>query len=151
MRAVVQRVSRACVRVEDETVGSIGHGLVLLVAIEGSDGHADADVLVEKVANLRIFPDDASKMNRSLLDAEGEILLVSQFTLAGDLRRGRRPSFTRAAPPEQAARDIDDLADRFRTRGIGVATGRFGAMMEVDLVNDGPVTFVIDVHDGKVR
>lgn len=151
MRAVVQRVSRASVRVAGTTVGEIGHGLVLLVAQESTDGEADAEALVDKVVHLRIFADDESKMNRSVLDVGGEILVVSQFTLAGDVRKGRRPSFTRAAAPDVAAPAIEDLVARFRTRGVEVATGTFGAMMDVELVNDGPVTLVIDVADGAVR
>jgi D-tyrosyl-tRNA(Tyr) deacylase len=144
VKIVIQRVSRAEVRVEGEVVGKIGVGLVLLVAIERGDGAPIVDTLADKVVNLRIFPDAAGKMNRSTLDAGAALLAVSQFTLAGSLERGRRPSFENAAPPEEARALFDVFVDKLRGYALEVATGRFQAMMEVELVNDGPVTFVLE-------
>jgi D-tyrosyl-tRNA(Tyr) deacylase len=131
-------------------VGEIGIGLVLLVGVGVGDGIPDANALVRKVAGLRIFADDAGKMNRSVSDVNGSVLVVSQFTLQGDIRRGRRPSFTNAATPDEAVDLIDYVCSGLRRRGIIVAEGEFGAHMEVDLVNDGPVTIVLDVVDGQV-
>lgn len=150
MRAVIQRVSRASVRVDGEVVAEIGAGLALLVAVEADDAMADVDALAAKVAGLRVFPDDKGRMGRSVVDIGGETLVVSQFTLMADLRRGRRPSFSNAASPSIAAPLIDALAERLAAHGVPSATGSFGAMMEVSLVNDGPVTFVIDVRSGSV-
>jgi D-tyrosyl-tRNA(Tyr) deacylase len=147
---VIQRVSEARVLVDDVTVGEIGLGLVLLVGVGVGDGIPDADALARKGAGLRIVPDDAGKMNRSLSDVNGSVLVVSQFTLQGDIRRGRRPSFTNAATPEEAVDLIDSVCSGLRGRGIIVAEGEFGAHMEVDLVNDGPVTIVLEVVDGQI-
>lgn len=144
MRAVLQRVSRAEVRVDGQTVGSIGRGWLVLVGVAGGDADADADWLAEKIAHLRAFPDDVGKMNRDVKDAAGAVLLVSQFTLLADCRKGRRPGFDAAAPPEEAERLYLRVADRLRFLGLEVATGTFRADMKVDLVNDGPVTFLLD-------
>jgi D-tyrosyl-tRNA(Tyr) deacylase len=144
MRVVVQRVKRAQVTVGAELVGRVGPGLLVLLGAGQGDGAADVDYLVEKVVNLRIFEDDAGKMNRSLLDCGGGLLVVSQFTLYGDCRRGRRPSFTEALEPAAAAARCDEFVARARALGVTVATGRFGAMMDVELVNDGPVTLLLD-------
>ena len=143
MIACVQRASRAEVRVDGKTVGAIGRGLLVLVGVEKGDDDGRADALAERVLQLRIFDDDQGKMNRSVRDVGGEILVVSQFTLAADLDRGRRPSFDAAAPPAEARRLVDRLGDRLRASGTTVATGTFGARMAVELVNDGPVTFVV--------
>ncbi len=151
MRAVVQRVSWARVRVEGETVGEIGPGLLVLVGAAAGDTPADAALLADKLAGLRIFPDDEGRMNRSVAEAGGAVLVVSQFTLLGDLRRGRRPSFTDAAPPEEAEPLVDAVAEHLRRLGVPCATGRFRAHMEVELLNDGPVTLVLEVSGGRVR
>jgi D-tyrosyl-tRNA(Tyr) deacylase len=150
MRAVVQRVSRAEVRVAGEVVGAIDRGFLLLVAVAGRDSVEDVTVLADKVRNMRVFPDSGGRMNRSLGDVDGSVLIVSQFTLAADLRRGRRPSFSDAADPEVATGLLDALVDHLRSSGVRTETGRFGAMMEVELINDGPVTFVVDVIDGAI-
>lgn len=144
MKTLLQRVSRAQVRVDGVAVGSIGHGLLVLLGVERGDSEADADRQADKTAELRIFPDDAAKMNRSVEEAGGAVLVVSQFTLAASTRRGRRPSFDAAAPPEQARALYKRFAQRLRARGIPVATGVFQATMEVELVNDGPVTILLD-------
>ena len=144
MKAVLQRVSRAAVRVSGETVGQIGRGILALVAIEVDDTEALLDTLADKVVHLRLFPDDSGRMNRSALDEGTEILAVSQFTLAGNLERGRRPSFDRAAPPEAAQELFERFVTRLRAFGLRVETGRFRALMEVELVNDGPVTFILE-------
>ena len=144
MRAVLQRVRSASVTVDGQTVGSIGRGLVVLLAIGRDDEPDDAIYVVEKTANMRIFPDDEGHMNRSAAEVGAELLVVSQFTLYADTRKGRRPSFTAAAPPESAAAQFDDAVARFRTTGLRVETGRFGEMMDVALVNDGPVTIWLD-------
>jgi D-aminoacyl-tRNA deacylase len=144
VRAVVQRVSEASVRVEHELKGRIGPGLVVLLGVQVGDGEADADVLADKVLNLRIFPDDAGQMNRSVLDARGGLLVVSQFTLLGDARKGRRPSYIDAARPEEADRLYGHVVERLRASGLEVATGVFRAMMDVALVNQGPVTILLD-------
>jgi D-tyrosyl-tRNA(Tyr) deacylase len=143
VKMVVQRVSRAEVRVDNHVVGAIGRGLLLLVAVEKGDEESIVDTLADKVVNLRIFPDEAGKMNRSSLDEKSALLAVSQFTLAASLERGRRPSFENAALPEEARRLFDRLVATLRSRGVQVETGRFQAMMQVELVNDGPVTFVL--------
>ncbi|MEX2554109.1 MAG: D-aminoacyl-tRNA deacylase [Actinomycetota bacterium] len=144
MRAVVQRCSRASVRVDGAVVGEIGRGLVVLVGIGLRDTEADATWLTEKLRGLRIFPDDEQNMNRSLEDVGGAVLVVSQFTLHGDARKGRRPSFIDAARPEQAEPLVRAVAGALRAAGVTVAEGRFGAMMDVELVNDGPVTILLD-------
>lgn len=147
MRTVIQRVSRASVRVDGRVVGRTGAGFVVLAGVADGDTEDDLDLMVDKLVHLRVFADDEGKMNRSLLDAGGGLLVVSQFTLHADCRRGRRPSFTRAAPPETARALFDRFVERLREKGISVATGEFGAMMEVELVNDGPVTIVLDTDD----
>jgi D-aminoacyl-tRNA deacylase len=144
MRAVVQRVSHAQVVVEGEVVGKIGRGLLVLLGVTHTDTPAQADWLAEKIAGLRIFPDDDDKMNRSVADVNGGMLIVSQFTLYGDCAKGRRPSFIAAAPPEIAIPLYERFIEAVKAQGIPVATGRFGAMMQVELLNDGPVTLVID-------
>lgn len=144
MRAVVQRVSRAAVAVGDEITGRIGHGLLVLIGVSNRDIEADAIYLAEKILNLRIFEDADEKMNLSLLDVGGELLVVSQFTLYGDTRRGRRPSFIDAAVPEEANRLYEFFVAEARKRVAKVETGRFQAMMDVELVNDGPVTIILD-------
>ena len=144
MKVLLQRVRRAAVRVGDETVGEIGRGLLVLLGVERGDRAEDADYLADKTAELRIFGDEAGRMNRSLEEVGGACLVVSQFTLAGSTRRGRRPSFDRAAPPEEASALYARFVARLEQRGIPVATGTFRAMMEVELVNDGPVTLLLD-------
>jgi D-tyrosyl-tRNA(Tyr) deacylase len=144
VRLVIQRVSSASVRVAEETVGAIGRGLLVLVGIERGDGPAQVRAAAEKLAGLRIFEDEAGKMNLDTAAAGGAFLVVSQFTLAGSLERGRRPSFDRAAPPDEAAPLVEALIADLRGRGFRVETGRFRAHMEVALVNDGPVTFLAD-------
>ena len=145
MRAVVQRVSRARVRVGEEAVGEIGAGLLALVGVTHADGPGAADRLATKLANLRLFDDDAGVMNRSVLESGGAVLVVSQFTLYGETSRGRRPSWSAAAPGAHAEPLVESVATRLRGYGVTVATGRFGAHMEVELVNDGPVTVVVEV------
>jgi D-tyrosyl-tRNA(Tyr) deacylase len=144
MRACVQRVSQAEVCVDGQTIGQIGRGLVVLLGVANDDTVDDAGYLADKTVELRIFPDAEGKMNRSLAEIEGGMLVVSQFTLYGDARKGRRPSFTDAAPPEQGERLYLDFVAAVRAKGIDVATGRFRAHMEVSLVNDGPVTMLLD-------
>lgn len=147
MRAVVQRVSSASVTVGGEAVASIGAGLLVLAAVGNGDADADADYLADKIANLRVFPDEAGRFDRSALDLGAPLLIVSQFTLYGDVRKGRRPSFTDAAPPEEAQARFAGLVERFRATGLPVQTGRFQEMMDVALVNDGPVTLILDSAD----
>ncbi len=144
MRAVVQRVSRASVEVDGRIVGEVGEGLLVLVGVEEGDTDTDADYVAEKVAGLRIFNDAEGKMNLSIADVGGGVLLISQFTLHGDCRRGRRPSFIAAARPETAITLYEGVACRLRAAGLPVATGEFGAHMHVALVNDGPVTILLD-------
>ena len=144
MRAVIQRVERASVSVEGEIRGQIGAGFLVLIGVEEGDGDADFRYIAEKVPNLRVFEDEQGKMNRSLLDVGGELLAVSQFTLLGDARGGRRPSFIAAARPETADPMYERLVAEWRARGIRVETGVFGAHMKVALVNDGPVTILLD-------
>jgi D-tyrosyl-tRNA(Tyr) deacylase len=145
MRLVLQRVARASVTVAGEVVGAIGAGMLALVGVERGDDEATVDRAVEKLAELRIFEDASGKMNLAAGDAGSALLVVSQFTLAASLARGRRPSFDAAAPADQAEPLIESLVAGLRRRGLEVAAGRFGALMEVALVNDGPVTFVLDV------
>jgi len=144
MRAVVQRVSRAQVTVRSEVVGRIESGLLVLLGVAGTDTEADADYLADKIVGLRIFEDDAGKMNRAVGEIGGAVLVVSQFTLYGDVRRGKRPSFDEAAPPEQARRLYEYFVARIRPAGLRCETGRFQEMMQVELVNDGPVTILLD-------
>jgi D-aminoacyl-tRNA deacylase len=144
MRAVVQRVSEASVTVDDELIGSIGAGLMVLVGVAQGDTDSDAVYLAEKSVNLRIFEDEDGKMNRSLQDTGGSLLAVSQFTLLGDARKGRRPSFVGAAPPDEGKRLYEAFCDAVRDLGVHIETGRFQAMMDVALVNSGPVTIMLD-------
>ncbi len=144
MRAVVQRVSRAQVRVEGEVKGAVGRGMVVLLGVGRNDSAEAAVYLAEKVANLRIFEDEQGKMNRSLVEMGGEALVISQFTLYGDVRKGRRPGFDQAAPPQQAESLYEQFVRELVAHGIRVATGVFQAHMEVELVNDGPVTILLD-------
>jgi D-aminoacyl-tRNA deacylase len=144
MRAVVQRVIRASVTVEGELTGQIGQGLLVLLGISGDDAESDADYLADKLAGLRIFEDESGKMNLSVLDAGGAVLAVSQFTLYGDVRRGKRPSFDAAARPERARELYEYFVARVRAAGLRCETGRFQAMMNVELVNAGPVTILLD-------
>jgi D-tyrosyl-tRNA(Tyr) deacylase len=144
MRAVVQRVSSASVKVDDAVIGEIAKGLLVLLGIAQGDSPAQADWLAEKLVGLRIFEDDAGKMNRSLDEVGGAMLVVSQFTLYGDCRKGRRPSFVEAAPPEEAVPLYEAFIRAVQSLGVTVATGRFGAMMRVTLVNEGPVTLIVD-------
>lgn len=143
-------MSNASVNVGGETVGQIGHGVCLLVGIAPSDGDPDVEAAVDKIVTLRIFGDRDGKMNLSLLDVGGEVLVVSQFTLLGDVRKGRRPSFVGAADPESAKHLMDAMVGRFRAQNITTAEGVFGSQMQVQLVNDGPVTLVLDVAQGTV-
>jgi D-tyrosyl-tRNA(Tyr) deacylase len=150
VRIVLQRVTRSAVSVDGAVVASIGGGLLLLVGIEPTDGEEDIDAAVDKVVNLRVFADAEGRMNRSILDVGGSVLVVSQFTLLGDVSKGRRPSFTGAAPPEMAEPMVSRLAEALSRTGVDTRTGVFGARMEVDLVNDGPVTLVLEVRSGRV-
>ncbi|HKH03571.1 MAG TPA: D-aminoacyl-tRNA deacylase [Acidimicrobiales bacterium] len=145
MRSVVQRVSRASVTVDGEEVGAIGPGLCALVGVTHDDGPDQAAALARKLWHLRVFEDDGGAMNRSVAETSGAVLVISQFTLYGDTRKGRRPSFVGAARPEQAEPLVDRVVAELRELGATVATGRFGADMAVDLVNDGPVTMILDV------
>ena len=144
MRALLQRVSRAEVRIADEQIGEISLGLVVFVGVGHDDTEAASDALARQVADLRIFADEAGKTNRSLLEVGGDVLVVSQFTLYADTSRGRRPGFTNAAPPDKANALYERFAETLRGLGVRVATGRFGAEMEVELVNDGPFTIWLD-------
>jgi D-tyrosyl-tRNA(Tyr) deacylase len=144
MRAVVQRVSEARVKIDGAVVGEITHGLLVLLGITHGDTPEQAEWLADKIVGLRIFEDDDGKMNRDVLEVGGGILIVSQFTLYGDCRKGRRPSFIEAAPPAVAVPLYAAFVDGIRARGVPTATGRFGAMMQVELVNDGPVTLIVD-------
>ena len=144
MRAVVQRVKESSVSVNSDMIGRIGKGLVVLLGVAETDQPGDADFLADKIVNLRIFEDDSHKMNRSLLDTGCEMLVVSQFTLLGDCRKGRRPSFIQAAGPEKANGLYERFVKRVRQKGVTVETGRFRAMMDVALINDGPVTLIVE-------
>ena len=150
MKALIQRVDHASVSVDGEVVGQIGEGLLALVGAGRADTGADAVALARKVVGLRIFPDEDGRFNRSLIDVGGAMLVVSQFTLYADVRRGRRPSFTEAARPEQAEQLVDEFVEAVRAQDVEVATGRFGAMMEVDLRNNGPFTLMVETADGRV-
>lgn len=151
MRMILQRVSSASVRVSDDVVASIGPGLCLFVGVSPDDSRVDVETAVEKVSGLRIFSDSNGKMNLSVEDVAGEVLVVSQFTLYGDLRRGRRPSFSGAAAPDVAEPLIDHMVGAFAARGLRTSKGVFGAKMDVELVNDGPVTFSLQVTGGVVE
>ncbi len=144
MIAVVQRASRASVSVDGERIASIGRGLVVLLGVARGDGAEDVSYLARKTAELRIFEDDGGKMNLSILDVGGEALVISQFTLLADTRKGRRPAFTGSAPPGEAEELYEAYAGELSDRGVPVSTGRFGAMMDVDLVNQGPVTLILN-------
>jgi D-tyrosyl-tRNA(Tyr) deacylase len=144
LRAVVQRVSRAGVRIDGQLMGAIGRGLVILLGVGSDDEPEDALYMADKIAHLRVFEDGAGKMNRSVLEAGGEVLTISQFTLYGDCRRGRRPSFSAAAPPSAARRLYETLIMNLRGKGIHVATGEFQTHMVVEIINDGPVTILLD-------
>ena len=144
MIALIQRVKHSSVRIGDETVAQIGSGLNILLGVLKDDDETDIEKLVNKIPHLRIFADEEGKMNRSLLDVGGEALVVSQFTLAGDVRKGRRPSFDAAMPPQEAKALYEGFCEALENRGVPVRTGVFGAMMEVEILNDGPVTFIFD-------
>ncbi len=144
MIAVIQRVHRADVTIEDRTSGCIGAGLVILLGVAAGDDESDANFLVDKISGFRIFPDEDGKMNLSIKDMGGSALVVSQFTLCGDWRKGRRPSFTKAAKPDEGEKLYEYFCKVLKVSGIPVETGEFGAMMDVSLVNNGPVTFVLD-------
>jgi D-tyrosyl-tRNA(Tyr) deacylase len=144
MRSVIQRVSRASVSVEGRIVGNIGHGLLVFVGVADGDEAADIDYTASKVRDLRIFADDQGRMNRSVVETGGAVLLISQFTLLADVRRGRRPGFAAAAAPEAARAAYEELVGRLRGTGLTVETGVFQAHMQIDLVNDGPVTILLD-------
>jgi D-tyrosyl-tRNA(Tyr) deacylase len=144
MRAVIQRVKKSAVKTEKETVAEIGQGLLVLLGVATGDTENDCEYLARKIANLRIFEDENCKMNRSLVDIGGQMLVVSQFTLLGDCRKGRRPSFIRAAEPQMATELYECFVKKSRQEGISVQTGRFRARMEVALINDGPVTLIVD-------
>lgn len=149
MRVVLQRVSSACVTAGDRRLGRIRRGLLALVGVGRGDGAADVEYVAGRIRNLRVFEDDDGRMNRSLADVGGELLIVSQFTLYGDCRKGRRPSFDRAAPPAAARAVYEQLVEALRAAGLPVRTGEFQAMMRVELVNDGPVTLLLD--SGRLR
>jgi len=149
MRAVVQRVSEAAVRVEGQCVGRVGRGLLVLLGLAEGDTDADLELLAGKLPVLRVFDDAEGKLNLSLVDVGGGVLVVSQFTLLADTKKGRRPSYTRAMRPEAAAPMVDAFAARLRAQGLHVEQGRFGAHMEVSLVNDGPVTLVLDTRQER--
>ena len=144
MKAVIQRVKKSSVSVAGEVISEIGKGMLVLLGVSREDTAGDADYLVDKIVNLRIFEDDNGKLNRSLIDSGGEMLVVSQFTLLGDCRKGRRPSFIAAADPEMANALYEQFADIVKQKGVTVKTGRFRAMMDVALVNDGPVTLIVE-------
>jgi D-tyrosyl-tRNA(Tyr) deacylase len=144
MRAILQRVSEARVKIDGETVGEIGRGLLVLLGVSKSDTAEQARWLADKIVSLRIFNDAEGKMNRDVAEVEGGILVVSQFTLYGDCSKGRRPSFIDAAPPETAIPLYEEFINAIKAHGIPTATGRFGAMMQVELINDGPVTLILD-------
>lgn len=144
MRAVIQRVSQGRVLVDGEEIGAIGSGLVILLGVHRDDNTEDGKYLARKIVNLRIFSDENGKMNRSLLDVGGQALIVSQFTIWGDTRKGRRPSFSEAAEPDKAEKLYQDFVSEMNRQNVTTATGEFGAMMELALINDGPVTLILD-------
>ena len=147
MKAVIQRVSSASVSVDNTQISSINNGFLILLGVQQGDDEKDLEYLVNKTARMRIFKDDKQHMNLSIQDVNGEALVVSQFTLCADTRRGRRPSFIHAAPPEMAEQMYQQFCEQLRTAGVPVQTGRFGAMMDVSLINDGPVTIILDSRD----
>lgn len=149
MKALLQRVTSASVSVNNEIAGKIGHGLVVFIGIANSDTGKDAQYLAQKTVNLRIFADEAGRFSRSALDINGEILIISQFTLLADTNRGRRPSFTEAAPPSRAEELFEYFVKEVRDTGLGVATGRFQQYMQVEIHNDGPVTIMLDSGDKR--
>ena len=149
MKALLQRVTGASVSIDGEVVGSIGRGLVVFVGVAEGDGPKDADYLVQKLVNLRIFADEAERFNLSALDIKAELLLVSQFTLLADTRKGRRPSFTEAAPPPRAEELFEHFIDEAKASGLKVQTGRFQQYMQVEIHNDGPVTIMLDSRDRR--
>ena len=144
MKAVIQRVSKAEVRIDGQTVGKIGRGYVILLGVAKGDGEKDMEWIVDKICKLRVFPNDEGKFDRSLLDVQGQVLVVSQFTLFGDCRKGRRPGFDAAAPPTLAEELYLKTIEAFKQKGVHTESGRFAAMMDVDLINDGPVTLILD-------
>lgn len=144
MRAVIQRVNKGSVTVNDKIIGKIGNGLLVLLGVGRGDENKDADYLAEKITNLRIFEDENAKMNRSLLETDGEMLVVSQFTLLGDCRKGRRPSFTNAAGPNRAKELYEYFVSQVKIKGVKVQTGQFRTIMAVSLINDGPVTLIVE-------
>lgn len=150
MKLVLQRVKEACVTVEGEIIGEIKNGFLILVGISEEDTREDVDVLVSKMINLRVFEDESNKMNLSLKDIGGSVLSVSQFTLYGDVRKGRRPNFTKAARPKKAEELYDYFNEQIIAQNIETKTGQFGAMMDVQLINDGPVTIILQSEDGKI-
>ncbi len=150
MRAVVQRVSEARVLVGGEVVGAIEHGLAVLLGVAAGDDSRDAEAVAAKLSGLRIFADEAGKMNLAVSDVGGSVLVVSQFTLLADIRKGRRPSFVAAAPPDDADRLVSEVVGKLEEMGIPCATGTFGAQMRVELINDGPVTIVIESEQGRI-
>ena len=147
MRVLLQRVNKACVSINGKVIGRIGKGLVLLVGVAGDDTDKDINYLVEKVSGLRIFADDTGKFNLSVQDVKGELLIISQFTLLADTRKGRRPSFTKAAPPDQAESLFNEFVKRMRNTGLNTETGEFQQYMQVEIHNDGPVTIMLDSRD----
>jgi D-tyrosyl-tRNA(Tyr) deacylase len=149
VKGLVQRVSRAAVHVGEECTGAIGPGLFALIGVGHDDNERDASLLAERMVGLRVFADPEGKMNLALRDVEGALLVVSQFTLMGDTRRGRRPSFVAAAPPERARELIERLIDEVRGLGVTVATGRFGAHMDIEVIADGPVTLLLDTKERR--
>ncbi len=148
MKAVIQRVDRARVLIDGTCCGEIDVGLLVFLGVEKRDGKPDIDRLVEKIAGLRVFEDGGGRMNRSVLDIRGSVLVVSQFTIAGSIEKGRRPSFDNARDPETAERMVQDAIDGLKQKGLHVESGRFGAMMKVELVNNGPATFIYDREGG---
>ena len=148
MKVLIQRVKKASVTIDNNLYSAINKGILALVGIEKGDTIEQVQKLAKKIVNLRIFPDENDKMNRSLIDIQGEMLIVSQFTLCGDCKKGTRPSFDKSAPPEIANRLYEDFIKEIQTYGIKTGTGRFGAMMNVELINDGPVTFMLEVQNG---
>ena len=149
MKVLIQRVKKASVTIDNELYSRIGNGILALVGIEKGDTIEEVEKSAKKIANLRIFPDENDKMNKSLIDINGEMLIVSQFTLCGDCKKGTRPSFDKSAPPEIANKLYEDFITEIQKYGIKTGTGKFGAMMDVELINDGPVTFIIEIKSNN--